>query len=571
MKKRQISLIHLSDLHMQTHDEFDRGIVLSSLWRDIEGLRARGLQADFIAFTGDVAYRGLTHEYQLASSLFFDPLLKAANVPKQRLFMVPGNHDVDRTKTQMLQNPLSPVPNKDDIYRLVEKPETRDLLFSPLAAYHSFLRSYSGTSTQALASEFGYRALLTFGNLPLTVVGLNSAWLSGFNLDRQGEVDDCRHLAVSELQLRNCTLGESQLMLVLMHHPPDWLMEFDQLLVEQVLANRRAILLRGHLHRPDVLSMTSLSGSFVSIPAGAIFDHRQGPNAYNFIQVDIDTGLGTIYFRRYNDRRQEWQKDTESTGDGLDGQDSFALPIAKSKGSILAYSARKQRRISARDCRFTDHCLGDLRMLRLTERKVLSLVQAEFTNHSLYHVIDLHDYPLQLGTSYILFLEKVGRQIEFRHIVSCTQNHSQLAAWSSIVARYSSLTRMSYRQDPTALAFLNGQAARVGELHRELARMMRDYYASFGSAMTTAAKGDCTQAPECRVGQDRIQFHLDASLNSCAEVKRLLELIESSDIEPMGAAGLLVASLEQSLQHLHKLIILYPPGREQSRRIEGQG
>jgi 3',5'-cyclic AMP phosphodiesterase CpdA len=547
---------------MQTDDEFDRSVVLSSLWRDIENLRTRGLEADFIVFTGDVAYRGLIHEYKLAENLFFDPLLKASHLPKSRLFMVPGNHDIDRTKTQMLQNPLSSVSTKDDIYRLVENPEKRELLLSPLAAYRSFLRSYGGTSTQATSSLFGYRSLLTLGNLPVTIVGLNSAWLSGFNLDRQGNVDDSRHLAVSELQLRECTLGEAQLMLVLMHHPPDWLMESDQLLVEHLLANRRAILLRGHVHRPDLLTVTHLSGKYASIPAGSVFDGRQAPNAYNFIQLDLDAGQGTIYFRRYNDRRQEWQKDTESTGDGLDGQDSFTLPTAKAKGPVLIYPGRQQRGIKVSDCRFTDRCLINLRALGLSESKVFSLVQTEFKNHSLYNDIDLHDYPLQLGSDYILFLEKIGKQIEFRHIVSCTKNHSQLVAWSSIVACYSSLTTMSYRRDPTSLAFSRGQVTRACERHRELASMMRDYYTSFKPTARKATRGERGKESKREDGQASIHFHLDVSLSSCSDVKRILKLVESNDIELMEAVGLIVASLEQSLQHLHKLIILYPPGIE---------
>ncbi len=84
-------------------------------------------------------------------------------------------------------------------------------------------------------------------------------------------------------------------MVVLMHHPPDWLIEPDQLLVEQLLANRHAILLRGDYHRPDVLSTSNLDGSYVSIPAGAVFDRRKSPNAYNFVRVDLSTRIGTIF------------------------------------------------------------------------------------------------------------------------------------------------------------------------------------------------------------------------------------------------------------------------------------
>ena len=92
---------------MEAGDEFNRSIVLSSLWRDIETLRdQQGLQADFAAFTGDAAFHGLQEEYGLAASEFFHPLLKAANLSRERLFLVPGNHDVEGNKTRLLNNPL---------------------------------------------------------------------------------------------------------------------------------------------------------------------------------------------------------------------------------------------------------------------------------------------------------------------------------------------------------------------------------------------------------------------------------------------------------------------------------
>jgi len=461
----------------------------------------------------------------------------------------------------MLSSPLPFIRNKDDIQRLVESPDERSLLLSPFANFQSFYRSYCQRPSLTSNSTFGYRQVLQKGDFSVAVVGINTAWLGGFNLNVQKEVDDCRHLCVSEFQLRNCTLGRDQLMIVLMHHPSDWLMETDQLLVEQLFANRRAIVLRGHLHRPDLLATSNLDGQYLTIPAGSVFDRRTSPNAYNFVQVDLDSGRGEIHLRRYNDRRGEWQKDTDSTGDKLDGIFPFVIPGKKT--TVKAFAPFPFRSIRSADCELTDQCREDLRILGLSEDQVISLVRIEFENHSNYRQYDLDNYPLPLDTSYIVYIDKIGQKVTFRHLVSSTRNQDQLVAWNSIVAQYQRLVRLSYREDPSELAFIKGKATRASELHVELTKMMRDYYMSFEIARTRSPNdGLADTSAKAAVDPAQVNFHLDASKNACVEVRNIAEAIKAEDIDPTRAVGLLVASLEQSLQHIHKLILLYPPRAE---------
>jgi len=96
-----ITWLHLSDLHFKSGKEaeqFNRKIVLDSLWIDIRKQIQKGLKPDFIFFTGDVAFHGKKDEYDLAIEQFFEPLLKHTGLSKDRLFIVPGNHDIDRDK-----------------------------------------------------------------------------------------------------------------------------------------------------------------------------------------------------------------------------------------------------------------------------------------------------------------------------------------------------------------------------------------------------------------------------------------------------------------------------------------
>src|SRR3954454_11573056 len=90
-----LTWLHILDFHIKTGDPYDRDVVLRALVRAVERYRTEdSRQADLIFATGDIAHGGQAGEYEQASS-FFDALLAAAGVTKERLFVIPGNHDVD--------------------------------------------------------------------------------------------------------------------------------------------------------------------------------------------------------------------------------------------------------------------------------------------------------------------------------------------------------------------------------------------------------------------------------------------------------------------------------------------
>ena len=91
----RVSWLHVSDFHIRSGDPYDRDVVLRALIKSVENYRAGGRAPDLLFATGDIGYSGKTEEYR-AATVFFDDLREAAGVEKHRLFVVPGNHDVDR-------------------------------------------------------------------------------------------------------------------------------------------------------------------------------------------------------------------------------------------------------------------------------------------------------------------------------------------------------------------------------------------------------------------------------------------------------------------------------------------
>ena len=98
-----VTWLHLSDWHQKATD-FDRKVVRDALLKDLRN-RARIdpklKSVDFILFTGDLAFSGKDSEYKLAAFQFLEPVLRAVGVKKENLFLIPGNHDLDRQDLEL--------------------------------------------------------------------------------------------------------------------------------------------------------------------------------------------------------------------------------------------------------------------------------------------------------------------------------------------------------------------------------------------------------------------------------------------------------------------------------------
>jgi DNA repair exonuclease SbcCD nuclease subunit len=100
MKTNQrFQILHISDLHIKDDPQegFDRRVVLDPLIERMKQDLGKGYQPEIVVVTGDIAFKGVESEYALAKE-FFDDLLCALGLNDAQLFIVPGNHDVNRKK-----------------------------------------------------------------------------------------------------------------------------------------------------------------------------------------------------------------------------------------------------------------------------------------------------------------------------------------------------------------------------------------------------------------------------------------------------------------------------------------
>ncbi|MES2292541.1 MAG: metallophosphoesterase [Pseudomonadota bacterium] len=95
--------LHISDIHFKrkevgTPDDPNQAL-RNDMIEDVKHMREKiGRAADGILISGDIAYHGVEEEYNFAYDWLEKKLCPVAGCKIQDVFVVPGNHDIDRSK-----------------------------------------------------------------------------------------------------------------------------------------------------------------------------------------------------------------------------------------------------------------------------------------------------------------------------------------------------------------------------------------------------------------------------------------------------------------------------------------
>lgn len=312
----KLRILHLSDLHLKK-DNVSQDIVLSSLLKKIEGICNEEDKPNILIITGDIAYSGKPEEYNLAKT-FIDKACQLCEIETERIFIIPGNHDVDRSKIDPTH--LRWWYNFSDENSLLEI-LTSDIAFPTIRrttdAYYEFLKNYMTGKSDI--GQFGeYVSEVPFGEdgVVLKVVGLNSAIFCGYN------GDDDKKLALGLLQVTNCEKQinvNSEIVITCVHHPFECFHACEKPSIS-VLERFSDIILSGHVHKAsNSFHRGGNSGETIFITSGAAYEKRTSQNGFNIIELDSNGFNGNVVFYKYMPEEHLWirNKDLNAQNDGV--------------------------------------------------------------------------------------------------------------------------------------------------------------------------------------------------------------------------------------------------------------
>ncbi|NTU54274.1 MAG: SUMF1/EgtB/PvdO family nonheme iron enzyme [Chlorobiaceae bacterium] len=297
-----VTWLHVSDFHLSDRGPYNQAVILRALVSSVKRFREEESRVpDLIFATGDIAQSGKENEYEQATK-FFDDLLDAAGLNRDRLFVVPGNHDVDRKMGKFL---LRTLDNKDDADEFFDPDTPLPNLTQKFHAFSEWYNDYFNTiRTFPTNTTCSSVEIININNITIAVLPLNSAL---FCIDEH----DHEKLFIGRRCLDKATsqFGAADLKIAFIHHPLNWLSSVEQRNIRTSLVESVDLLLQGHFHEAVTESIVSANGEYLKLAAGAAYQTRQYPNTAMY--GTFDGHQVSIFPIRYEDApREVWTLDT---------------------------------------------------------------------------------------------------------------------------------------------------------------------------------------------------------------------------------------------------------------------
>ena len=333
-----VSILHIADLHISKKKLHDIKIVREKLLLDLVNMQKKeGLNIDFIVFSGDIINKGENSkvEYPLAYEEFIKPLLNHLGRSLNDIFLVPGNHDVDRKKTSKnfedgLASNLNDLDSLNTFFdSFGENKGEEAFLKRKLDGYSTLCDKVLKNKNLVERNFFFDIYKIKVAKIDVGIIALNSAWRSsGFGDDDRRLLIGARVVEKASTFIKDCDLK-----LAISHHPLDMLTTWDQKTTKNTLAQNVNIFFTGHLHDSDFTYEKPILGKLYVSTCGAIFQGRI-INGYSILNLDLSHKKMTVYLRRWYERRGEFDQETEKCANGKIDYENFVLENSSTSNLI---------------------------------------------------------------------------------------------------------------------------------------------------------------------------------------------------------------------------------------------
>jgi formylglycine-generating enzyme required for sulfatase activity len=304
-----VTWLHLSDMHLSPSNPYERHVILKALVESVEHFRlSREWVPDLVFATGDIAEKGAAAVFKengptpSLATTFFDDLLRAAKLGRERLFVVPGNHDVERGNGTGLERTLSTAEKVDQYFAPGAKQRHNTDKFE---AFRSWYNSYFNGAGRCFPDNTTVQLYpdIVIDSHKLAILGLNSSLFCEDSETDHGKL--LIGLRCLDSVFDNLKISRSELTIALMHHPLDWLSHLERTKVKAALRkNQVHLFLQGYYHETEVEP-----GMPLQLAAGAAYQTDHWPKSALFCRY-VD-GAVTVYPLKYQDSpNRVWTLDT---------------------------------------------------------------------------------------------------------------------------------------------------------------------------------------------------------------------------------------------------------------------
>lgn len=324
-RQNTLQWLHISDYHAGQKNAKDFWPQIKKrLHEDLRYYFEKNGALDLVVFSGDIAFKGGVEEYQSVKEELIELWAVFAEFEMSpKLFVVPGNHDLERPGSaaplrNMAQQLRLMADVKNDIFNNPESLYTAELI-KAFKNYTDFVKDIKlhiplvGDIEGKIPGDVS--CIVDINGLSVGLVGLNSSWTHLNDTDLNGKLD----IYVEQI---NAVVGgdlprwaeRNHINLLVTHHPASWfnksaLDEFNSDIFVPDLIDAH---LFGHMHegKPEIISTPG--GERFNFQVASLFGlekikgevHRK--HGFNFVKADANSSTWTVWPRLIEKKAHGW-------------------------------------------------------------------------------------------------------------------------------------------------------------------------------------------------------------------------------------------------------------------------
>lgn len=302
-----LTILHISDFHSSKRKRREQEIVVDALIADLNTLCIGHRKPDLVVFSGDLVQAAGEDLHDDAFDFLLDRVAKATGCSDERLFIVAGNHDVERNSVEARgaeindwRSLIGTVDENAKFNDLYERHAFDDAIKGKFAHYLELETYLNNLTSRTRRLKNSFFSVDYFNELNVDLVIFNSSVLSTGGLE--SFAGDERNLIIPEYAVLEAikVLTANSYRIFVTHHPFAMFSEANARMLEREFAGAANLHLFGHMHDPQPKEVSGLRGRVLSSQAGAIFTARDKYyDGYALITIDRSNGFSETLIRSY--------------------------------------------------------------------------------------------------------------------------------------------------------------------------------------------------------------------------------------------------------------------------------
>lgn len=335
---KSINILHLTDFHLNKSviKDFDL-LIRKPLIKDI--LKRANGNIDLLFITGDIVdiggsdFEGLLKGLDISNEKVISQIAKDLNLKKESIFIIPGNHDINRDADKDFTDEGLKVKLKtpEKINEFIDDVNSGDFTgVERLEEYRNFEKKfYSDYNCKADDTFFHSTFIKKLNNSTVGISCLNSAWRCYSNKDDGNLLIGERQILESVKLIEDCNIK-----IALVHHHIDSLFSEEKDIIENILIKNYDLVFFGHSHKHKNYSKTQGGNQSIWVGSPSAFfnariDSKKFSSGYSLCNLNIvNTEIQYSHFSYLN---TDYRTNSEV---GDNGYDKMHSVIKKSNTEV---------------------------------------------------------------------------------------------------------------------------------------------------------------------------------------------------------------------------------------------